>query len=101
MSQYFSLGLSFLILYLKTFVISHSLLILIAAGTYLIRGVPNVAGWQGWTGSNNRPWTLIQTGPPELAVHANTAALLMHAHVFDDTSSGVRYQFFGLYLSAK
>ena len=36
-------------------------------------------------GSKNRPWTLIQTGPPEPApVYATTAALLMHAHsVFD------------------
>ena len=32
-------------------------------------------------GSKNRPWTLIQTGPPEPApVYATTANLLMHAH---------------------
>ena len=61
---------------------------IIAAGTYFIRGVLeglNVAGPQGRTGSKNRPWTLIQTGPPEPApVYATTATLLMHPHsVFD------------------
>ena len=31
-------------------------------------------------GTENRPWTLIQTGPPEPApVYATTANLLMHA----------------------
>ena len=30
-------------------------------------------------GSKNRPWTLIQTGPPEPAP-ATTANLLIHAH---------------------
>ena len=50
----------------------------------------NVVGRQGRTGSKNRPWTLIQTGPPEPApVYDTSAALLMHATSVFDVSSGV------------
>ena len=71
----------------------------------------NVAGQQGRTGSKNRPWTLIQTGPPEpVPVYLTTAALLMHPHAvfdvmlvqeFSTKCLCARATYLGLYLSAK